>query len=371
MSGRHLTGWISMVVLAALVAMCLLTLPYSFGRIAEDGSANTTARYAAGHPSAARVPPLWVEPDDVTRARFEDGAVPRFWLGSDLLGRSVLVRCLAGGAISLLVGLVAAAVSVTVGTLYGAIAAYAGGLCDTVMMRIVDVLYGLPYVLLVVLLAVAGESVLSEYVSRHGDRVEFVRGAVLAEAPGLSVPSDLTQWLSDHPERKAAIEAAAMAAKPPRVLGEATRIVFDLATLVIAIGGVSWLTMARVIRGQVLSLKARPFMDAARVVGASRLRIFFRHLLPNLVGPIVVYATLTVPQAILQESFLSFLGIGVKPPLPSWGNLAAEGLGELHPYRSHWWLLVFPCGLLTLTLVSLNFVGEMVRERLDPAARGR
>ena len=136
--------------------------------------------------------------------------------------------------------------------------------------------------------------------------------------------------------------------------------------LLLAIGGVSWLTMARVIRGQVLSLKAQPFMEAARAMGAPVHRQLLRHLLPNLVGPIVVYATLSVPQAILQESFLSFLGIGVKPPLPSWGNLAAEGLAELNPYKSHWWMLLFPCVLLATTLLALNFVGEGLREAFDP-----
>jgi oligopeptide transport system permease protein len=136
---------------------------------------------------------------------------------------------------------------------------------------------------------------------------------------------------------------------------------------------VSWLTMARVIRGQVLSLKSQPFMEAARALGIPARRQFARHLLPNLLGPIIVYATLTIPQAILQESFLSFLGIGVKPPLPSWGNLAADGLPELNPYQSRWWLLLFPCVLLGTTLLALNFVGEGLREALDPKRmkRGR
>ncbi len=126
--------------------------------------------------------------------------------------------------------------------------------------------------------------------------------------------------------------------------------------------------MARVVRGQVLSLKARPFIEACRAIGVPPSRVFVRHLLPNLAGPIIVYATLAVPQAILQESFLSFLGIGVKPPLPSWGNLAAEGLSELNPVRSHWWLLLFPCVLLGGTLLSLNVLGESLRERFDPRA---
>jgi oligopeptide transport system permease protein len=148
------------------------------------------------------------------------------------------------------------------------------------------------------------------------------------------------------------------------------RSVVDVVVLLVAIGGVSWLTMARVVRGQVLSLKSQPFMEAARAMGVGWFGQFRRHLLPNLVGPIIVYATLTVPQAILQESFLSFLGIGVKPPLPSWGNLAADGLSELNPVRSNWWLLAFPCVLLGMTLLALNVLGEGMREAFDPK-RGR
>jgi oligopeptide transport system permease protein len=193
------------------------------------------------------------------------------------------------------------------------------------MMRIVDVLYGLPYVLLVVLLAVAGDALIERLTIAHS-----------------AAAGDLTAWVLDH------------------------RTLVDVVVLLVAIGGVSWLTMARVVRGQVLSLKSQPFMEAARAIGVPWRRQFVRHLLPNLVGPIVVYATLTVPQAILQESFLSYLGIGVKPPLPSWGNLAADGLRELNMYKSYWWGLLFPCLLLTLTLLALNFVGEALRAELDP-----
>jgi len=130
---------------------------------------------------------------------------------------------------------------------------------------------------------------------------------------------------------------------------------------------VSWLTMARVIRGQVLSLRTLPFIEAARAAGATPLRIFIRHLLPNLIGPITVYATLTVPQAILQESLLSFLGIGIQRPLPTWGSLAADALPlALNPIESRWWLLVFPCTLLGVTLLALNFIGDGLRDAFDP-----
>ncbi|MEO1237390.1 MAG: ABC transporter permease, partial [Planctomycetota bacterium] len=142
-----------------------------------------------------------------------------------------------------------------------------------------------------------------------------------------------------------------------------------------AIGGVSWLTMSRVVRGQVLSLRGQPFIEATRAVGMGPARVLSRHLLPNLIGVVVVYATLAVPLAILQESFLSFLGIGVRLPLPSWGNLASEGVRELPALTSpetpmHWWLLVFPCLLLGLTLMALNFLGDALRDRFDPKRRG-
>ena len=140
----------------------------------------------------------------------------------------------------------------------------------------------------------------------------------------------------------------------------------NIVTLLVAIGGVSWLTMARVVRGQVLSLKNQPFVEAARAVGSSGGRIFCRHLLPNLVGPITVYATLTVPQAILQESFLSFLGVGINLPLPTWGNMAAEAIQSLSPIKIYWWMLAFPCILLVVTLLSLNFMGDGLRDAADP-----
>ena len=190
------------------------------------------------------------------------------------------------------------------------------------VMRIVDVLYGLPYILLVVMLDLA-------------------------------------------------LQPAIRAAAATMLAADLAEAVADMVTLLLAIGGVSWLTMARVIRGQVLSLRAEPFVEAARACGAGTTRIIVVHILPNLIGPIVVYTTLTVPSAILQESFLSFLGIGVQAPLPSWGNLASEGVKELHalgmPGTSvRWWLPLWPCLLLGITLMALNFLGDALRERLDP-----
>lgn len=315
-----------MVLIAVLIA-CLGSLPWTAGRPSNSANTTSAARlYERVDLERNLLPPVWAPHREDEAARREAAAAQAdqsmFLLGSDRLGRDVLARLLVGGAISLTIGLAAALISVIIGTLYGMTAGYFGGRIDAVMMRFVDILYGLPYILLVVLLAVAVDGLLQRAES----------GPVI-------------NWLRGH--------------------GPAVRVV----TLLVAIGGVSWLTMARVIRGQVLSLREQPFMEACRAIGVPWRRQFARHLLPNLLGPIVVYATLTVPQAILQESFLSFLGIGVQPPLPSWGNLAAEGLNELNPVRSRWWLLLWPCMLLALTLLSLNFVGERLREAFDPHGR--
>jgi ABC-type dipeptide/oligopeptide/nickel transport system permease subunit len=236
---------------------------------------------------------------------------PSHWFGTDTQGRSHLGRCLLGGTISLAIGVAAASVSIVLGVGVGLVAGYRGGWLDALLMRAVDILYGLPYILLVILFKIALEAPL----------------AALFRSPQAS----------------------------------------NLVVLFLAIGLVSWLTMARVVRGQVLSLRSQPFIEACRASGLTERRIFTRHLLPNLVGPIAVYATLTVPQAILQESFLSFLGIGIQPPLPTWGSLASEGLlPALNTINSRWWLLVFPCLLLATTLLSLNFLGDGLRDVFDP-----
>lgn len=247
--------------------------------------------------SAARQPPSWRAP-----------------LGTDELGRSMLARTLYGGAISLSLGLLAAGVAVVFGTAYGAAAGFVGGRLDAAMMRAVDVLYALPYMLLVMLLAV-------------------------------SLGARLEQW---------GLAGA-----------EWSRFI----VLALAIGGVSWLTVARVVRGQVLSLRERPFIEAARSLGLPTHRILLRHILPNLAGHVAVFATLTVPQAILQESFLSFLGVGVQPPQATWGSLAADGIRLLNPVQFAWWLVIVPCVPLALTLLALNFVGDGLRDALDVRAR--
>jgi len=402
---RSLAGMIGIGVLAVMFAACLLTLPYTLGTaVNADGESIGVARYDAGTPKSGRLPPSWwaydeqdiersikatdyslieavaqdqgVDIDEVLEARSGDVYKaakedwPRFWLGSDTLGRSLGIRLLAGGGISLTIGLAAAFISVSIGTMYGALAGYMGGKVDAVMMRAVDVLYGLPYILLVVLLAVASDAMVDEWVTHNKAKARWMQDQIVEiDSQALEhrlSRSDAREILAKDQERYGGLLIDATKVYPRRNISAPSRTALDVLTLLIAIGGVSWLTMARVIRGQVLSLKNQQFVEAARAVGSSPVRIFVRHLLPNLIGPIVVYATLAVPQAILQESFLSFLGIGVKPPLPSWGNLAAEGLGELNTYRSHWWLLFFPCLLLGVTLLAMNFVGEGLREAFDP-----
>jgi ABC-type dipeptide/oligopeptide/nickel transport system permease subunit len=224
------------------------------------------------------------------------------WFGTDSLGRDYAARVLVGGQTSLLVGLSATLASVVVGVMFGAFAGYFGGRADEVMMRFVDFFYGIPYMFLVILIMLMFS--------------ETARG--------------------------------------------------DPLPVFLALGLVQWLTMARVVRGQVLAIRRREFVLAARVLGASHLRIVLGHILPNVVGVILVYATLTVPTVIILESFLSFLGLGVKL---SWGQLVAEGVSVVNPIESYWWLLFWPSLLLALTLFSLNFLGDGLRDALDPKAR--
>ena len=221
--------------------------------------------------------------------------VRTFWLGTDQKGRDLLVRLLHGARISLAVGLLGAAVALLIGISYGAIAGYAGGRLDNAMMRAVDVLYGLPFMFIVILLlVVAGRSTIN---------------------------------------------------------------------LFIALGAVSWLSMARIVRGQVLAVRRREFVEAAEAMGVGRARILLRHVLPNTLGPVVVYATLSVPAIVLEEAFLSFLGLGVQPPAASWGTLISEGVRVMTEQP---WLILYPAAALGLTVMALNFLGDGLRDALDP-----
>lgn len=224
-------------------------------------------------------------------------------MGTDNQGRDLLARVLQGGQISLMVGIIATLMSLLIGVSYGAIAGYLGGRIDNIMMRVVDVLYSLPYIIIVIVL-------LSMF------KKQTAQG--------------------------------------------------QLILLFVALGSVSWLTMARIVRGQVLSLKNQEFVLAARATGVSTPRIIFRHIVPNTLGPVIVYATLTIPTVMLAEAFLSFLGFGVQPPIASWGSLAADGSQSIAIYP---WQLLGPGLTMGLTLFSLNFVGDGLRDALDPQMR--
>lgn len=243
----------------------------------------------------------WISPWPPDAIDFDGdwGAAPGLagthWLGTDELGRDLFARSCAGGRISLLVGLAATLVSLLIGVAYGAVAGYAGGRLDALMMRLVDVLYALPFMFFVILLTVL-----------------FGRHIVL---------------------------------------------------LFLAIGAVNWLDMARIVRGQTLSLRRREFVDAAIVSGAGTFTVLRRHIVPNLLGVVVVYATLGVPQVIMVESFLSFLGLGVQEPATSWGALVSDGA---HAMETTPWALVVPATFLALTLLCLNFLGDALRDALDP-----
>ena len=259
-------------MLASVFLIALILLAVCWPWISDLGDRHSDAQFAA--PSA------------------------QFWFGTDVHGRDLFGRVMAGTRISLLVGLVGALVSLVIGVAYGATAGYAGGRVDGVMMRIVDILYAMPFLFFVILLMVF-----------------FGRNILL---------------------------------------------------IFVAIGAINWLDMARIVRGQTLALKQQPFIEAARMSGASPFAIVLRHIVPNLLGVVAVYITLTIPQVILFESFLSFLGLGVQEPATSWGALIKDGADEMGRAP---WLLVVPAVLLAATLFCFNFIGDGLRDALDPKDR--
>src|SRR5665213_2531857 len=253
-------------------------------------------------------------PDELSDTQFAPPAALH-WFGTDVHGRDVFSRTLFGAQISLLVGVVGAGVSLIIGVLWGAIAGYVGGRVDSFLMRLVDILYSLPSIIFVIVLITTV-------------------GEMLKQSP--------------------VVQQSAAAASALRVV-----------LLFVGLGAVSWLTMARIVRGQVLSLRSCAFVEASRALGAGTTRILFRHIIPNIFGVAITYVALTMPAIILYESFLSYLGLGVQPPMASWGTLIAEGVSQINPIRIYWWLIAFPGGILVTTLLALNFLGDGLRDAWD------
>ena len=242
----------------------------------------------------------WIAPYNYEEQNLMLGATApsaAHWLGTDIFGRDLLTRIMYGGRVSLMVGFIATAVALVIGILWGAVAGFVGGRLDAVMMRIVDIMYALPFMIFIVLLMVV-----------------FGRNILL---------------------------------------------------LFVAIGAVEWLTMARIVRGQVMTLRKQEFVEAAYSMGLSKWAIIRRHIIPNTLGPVIVYTTLTIPSVMLLEAFLSFLGLGIQPPQSSWGLLINYGVETMEEYP---WLLIFPGITLSLTLFALNFLGDGLRDALDPRA---
>ena len=259
----------------------------------------------------------WHNPGLIDRAMirirlaiFHDWCIPSL-CGTDNLGRDILSRLFWGARVSLIVGIVASLVSLVIGVTYGATAGYLGGWIDNAMMRVVDVLYSIPFIFVVIFLLT--------FLTQEKIKAKL-----------------------DH-------------------FG-----INQIMIFYIVIGAIYWLTMSRVVRGQVISLKNEQFIDAARTVGASQWRIISRHLIPNVMSIVIVYLTLTIPAVMLFEAFLSFLGLGVSPPDVSWGLLANEGISAITPVLTRWWLVLFPGLALASTLLALNFLGDGLRDALDP-----
>ncbi len=281
--------------LAAIVILCFILILTVFGPWLFHTDPHATSVHQFAAPSSAH------------------------FFGTDVNGRDLFSRVIEGARISLLVGLSGALISFFIGTAYGLVSGYAGGKTDAVMMRIVEILYAIPRLIIIIIASFVFDPYVKTYLAHiwEGQLVGYSK----------------------------------------------------ILILILALGLIEWLTMARIVRGQVLTLKNQQFVLAARSLGQSHRKIITQHILPNLLGVVIVYLTLTIPSVILDESFLSFLGLGIQPPQASWGSLLANGAEVINPIKSYWWLLFFPAATMSLTLVALNFLGDGLRDALDPRQR--
>jgi oligopeptide transport system permease protein len=304
---KNRMAYVSLWIISIIILACFV-IPIVGGLFAPDDRVERATNY-------------WFKDPNVTSLsnKFQPASAQHI-LGTDQLGRDLFSRILFGGQISLIVGLVATVISMVIGIAYGAIAGYLGKKADAVMMRIVDLLYGLPFLVIVILLSVL-----------------------------------ISKWAE---EKKASLIEWGWS-------DALINITVNILPLCIAIGILGWYTMARVVRSQVLSSKNLEYVEAARSLGLSHRNLLFKQILPNLLGPIIVYTTLTIPGFILTEATLSFLGLGVQAPNSSWGILLSEGANYLETQPS---LLVLPSIIFALTLLALNFLGDGLRDALDPKA---
>jgi oligopeptide transport system permease protein len=297
------------VAVVAMAILAVIVFMAVFGPILFHTDPHTTSKDQF-------IPPTWWKDADGVTAQYPKW---KYLCGTDNNGRDNFARILEGARISLLVGICGALISLLVGTTYGLISGYAGGRIDATMMRFVEILYSIPRLILLILFTFIFD--------KH-----------------------FKTWLT---------------AQGYDALVGYSKIII----LIVTLGLIEWLTMARIVRGQVLAMKNLQFVAAARALGQSHARIIFRHLLPNLAGIVIIYLTLTIPAVILDESFLSFLGLGIQAPQASWGSLLSDGAQVINPVKSYWWLLLFPAFVMSVTLLALNFLGDALRDALDPRAR--
>ena len=326
-------------------------------------------------------PPVFYQ--DFTRTdgkRKSEGPSANHLFGTDSLGRDMFARTLFGGFISFIIGLLATLVASFIGVIYGSVSGYFGGKIDNLMMRFVDILYGLPFLMIIILIKVIADdlknfknggeilgsiilwfllSVLSIFV------ISFISASLYRYFTGkFKIPKTLLNIVIFF-----AIFTGVIALIQMKYVLNTRSEWFGFVLTFVIIGLYAWLTMARIARGQMLEVHSQDYVTAAQAIGASPARIIFKHSIPNILGPVIIYATINIPAVILLEAFLSFLGLGISEPYCSWGTLAKDGFQTLSSLGIDWWMVVFPGGLMAISLFALNFLGDGIRDAIDPKMR--